>query len=196
MVWHSLGALLVTVGVLGEFWVEFKQYGAENVLSRASASAMEDERSKRLKLAVSLLDRTFTDQSGAIASLSDIPPREAVFEFPDEREPKRMAEQINFVLTDLHWTTWRRRGNESTIREGITVSTGMVGNVEEFLPKGATASERRKLVPRILNISRELSDPLKRSGIDAERVYDPGAVRGDLPATTVLIRVGDRPNTL
>ena len=38
IVWHSLGAILVTVGVLGEFWVEFKQYGAESDLSRASAA--------------------------------------------------------------------------------------------------------------------------------------------------------------
>jgi hypothetical protein len=42
VVWHSLGALLVTVGVLGEFWVEFKQYGAESDLSRASASARDE----------------------------------------------------------------------------------------------------------------------------------------------------------
>jgi hypothetical protein len=41
LVWHSLGALLVTVGVLGEFWIEFRQYGAENNLSRASASARD-----------------------------------------------------------------------------------------------------------------------------------------------------------
>jgi hypothetical protein len=33
--------MLVTVGVLGEFWVEFKQYGAESEFSRASASARD-----------------------------------------------------------------------------------------------------------------------------------------------------------
>jgi hypothetical protein len=38
MCWHFLGALLVTIGVLGEFWIEFKQYGAEKEFSRASAS--------------------------------------------------------------------------------------------------------------------------------------------------------------
>jgi hypothetical protein len=38
MCWHFLGALLVTVGVLGEFWVEFKQYGAEKEFSRVSES--------------------------------------------------------------------------------------------------------------------------------------------------------------
>jgi hypothetical protein len=38
LIWHSLGALLVTVGVLGEFWIEFKQYGVESEFSRASAA--------------------------------------------------------------------------------------------------------------------------------------------------------------
>jgi len=42
LVWHSLGALLVTVGVLGEFWIEFKQYGAESNFSRASAAARDE----------------------------------------------------------------------------------------------------------------------------------------------------------
>lgn len=42
VVWHSFGALLVTIGVLGEFWVEFEQYGAENNFSRASASERDN----------------------------------------------------------------------------------------------------------------------------------------------------------
>jgi hypothetical protein len=42
MCWHFLGALLVTVGVLGEFWIEFKQYRAEKEFSRASASERDD----------------------------------------------------------------------------------------------------------------------------------------------------------
>lgn len=46
MCWHFLGALLVTVGVAGEFIVEFEQYGAENKLSRASASARDELNAK------------------------------------------------------------------------------------------------------------------------------------------------------
>jgi hypothetical protein len=46
LVWHSLGALLVTVGVLGEFWVEFKQYGAESNFSRASAASRDELNAK------------------------------------------------------------------------------------------------------------------------------------------------------
>ncbi len=46
LVWHSLGALLVTFGVLGEFWIEFKQYGEEGEFSRASASARADLNAK------------------------------------------------------------------------------------------------------------------------------------------------------
>jgi len=38
--WHSLGAILVTVGVLGEFWVEFRQYGSEGKLARESAETI------------------------------------------------------------------------------------------------------------------------------------------------------------
>jgi hypothetical protein len=159
-----------------------------------SAANLELEKNKRVHLAASLLDRRFADQSGAIATLSGLPPMQAVFEFPDEREPRRMAEQINFVLTDLNWTTWRRRGNESTIQDGITISTGMVGIVE--LPKETPESERKGLAQRILNISSELSDCLKRSGIDAQYESEPFAIRGDLTATTVLIRVGYKPNTV
>lgn len=38
MCWHFLGAILVTVGVAGEFWIEYEQYGAENSLTRATAA--------------------------------------------------------------------------------------------------------------------------------------------------------------
>lgn len=46
IIWHSLGALLVTVGVLGEFWIEFKQYGTESEFSRASAAERDELNSK------------------------------------------------------------------------------------------------------------------------------------------------------
>jgi hypothetical protein len=42
MCWHFLGALLVTIGVAGEFVVEYEQTGAESDLSRASAEAREN----------------------------------------------------------------------------------------------------------------------------------------------------------
>jgi len=173
-----------------------KQY--DDLLKKYNAAerALEVERRKRLALAASLLPRKFADQSGAIARLKDIPPREAVFEFPDEREPRKTAEQINFVLANLHWTTWRRRTDkESEIPDGITVSTGMVGHVE--FPNGTSESERRRLLPRILEISRELSECIKTSGgIDAEGRYDPWPIRGNLPPETLLIRVGPKPNPL
>jgi len=154
---------------------------------------LELEKGKRLRLAASLLDRTFSDQSGAIEKLSDIPPVEAVFEFPDEREPQRMAEQINFVLANLRWKTRRRRPNDgAAIRDGITISTGMVGQVNP--PKGMSDSDRRKLVQRILGISKELADLLRKCGIDAWDRHDPGPIRAGLPENVVLIRVGNKPN--
>ncbi len=173
-----------------------RQAAELNRQNLATDAKLEEEKTKRLNLAASLLERTFADQSGAIARLTGIPPMEAVFEFPDEREPRKMAEQINFVLTNLHWTTSRRRrDNESTIPDGVTISLGMVGNVEEFLPKGATIDERRKLVPRILGIPKELRDVLRGSGIGAETGPLMRA-REDLPPSTVLIRVGPKPNPL
>ena len=38
MCWHFLGALLVTIGVAGEFWIEYRQYAAENDLTRATSA--------------------------------------------------------------------------------------------------------------------------------------------------------------
>jgi hypothetical protein len=46
MCWHFLGALLVTVGVAGEFVIEYKQNGAESDFSRASAAARDELNAK------------------------------------------------------------------------------------------------------------------------------------------------------
>lgn len=92
----------------------------------AANQNLEEERRKRVELAASLLDRDFFDQSGAAARLVPFPPMSVIFEYVDEHEPKKMAEQINFIFESLlHWSTWRRSVNEETIEDGVSISVGM-----------------------------------------------------------------------
>jgi hypothetical protein len=156
---------------------------------------IEYERTKRVELAASLLPRDFFDQSGAIARLTSFPPMSVVFEFINEREPRAMAEQINFVFKTLHWTTSRKLINEMFIKEGISISVG--ADVKSFLPLGSPQENKLALLEVYMQkrsigerTAQALCDGIKHCGIDAEIGND--AVR--FPPTTLLIVVGAKPN--
>ena len=101
---------------------------ADDLLAKYTAAAanIESEKNKRLALAASLLDREFHDQSGAMAELSRFPPTQVVFDFSDDKEPTKIAEQINFVISGAqHWPmAWRKQNDEKVFWEGIAISPG------------------------------------------------------------------------
>lgn len=156
---------------------------------------IENERRKRVELAASLLPRDFFDQSGAISKLAPFPPMSAVFEFIDEHEPTAMAEQINFVLETLHWSTSRKLVNQIFIRDGISISVGV--DLEHFLSPRTSPenflrlfemySQKRSIGETTARASRE---GIRKCGIDAEI----GNGVFGLPPTTLLIEVGPKPN--
>ena len=66
---HTFGAILVTAGVLGELWIEFRESGTEKSLSAANASVIGDLNhetalleNENLKLRLSLAGRSLTKQ--------------------------------------------------------------------------------------------------------------------------------------
>jgi hypothetical protein len=144
---------------------------------------------------VSLLDRDFFDQSGAMARLAPFPPMSAVFEFVSEREPRKMAEQINSVLKTLHWTSSRKRVNEMFIRDGISISVG--ADWKSFLPPGSPQEKALGLLELYWQkrstgemTAQALRDGIEKCGIDAEIRND----AADLPPSILLIEVGGKPN--
>jgi hypothetical protein len=91
-----------------------------------AAATLEAEKRKRLQLAASLLPRFFRDQSGAIQTLSAFKthPISAIFEFADDLEVTDTAEQINFVVSALHWQSSRKIGCDIPAWTGVTISPG------------------------------------------------------------------------
>lgn len=137
-------------------------------------------------------ERDFLDQSGAFIKLAHFPPVVVLFEFVDDPEPKHMAEQINFVLSELHWNTSRRRGHESSILPGVWISVGsniptpslVDSQHDEILAANA------EVQATLRKIAEGLRDGIKQSKIDVEL----GSDAADLPPSTLLIRVGQKPN--
>jgi hypothetical protein len=142
-----------------------------------AASKLEEEVGKRMALAVSLLDRDFWNQSGAIGKLSAFHPVSVKFEFSDEHEVIRTVRQLSFVTGQLGWKSSRRRGFESSIRDGVTVSHSHTFG----------AMQQEQILDSLCN---KLKESLQDSGIDAVV----GFSIGRLPAGTVLISVGAKPN--
>ena len=159
-----------------------------------SAAQLEDEKKKRLNLAVALLPWIFTNQSGTMANLSKFGPMEAIFEYLDEHEQIAIAEQINFVLSSLNWKTYRRRGGESIIRDGIAISVGSEGS--RSFPAFGTEQYRSEAqrLENALAAANVLRDGMgSRINVEVRNSLD--STRGGLlPVTTLLIRIGPQPN--
>jgi hypothetical protein len=163
------------------------ELGQQRKLAEQAAAQLEVEKKKRLNLATMLLPRTFIDQMATVRVLLSVPPKSAVFEFLDEHESIAMAEQINNVLLSAHWTTWRQRGDEGSIKDGISISSNFLLN-----PAGSPS-----LVPLFAEIDttvNALLGGLGRSGIIAH--WEPSGKDpfDGLPLTTLIIRVGPKPN--
>jgi len=157
---------------------------------------LEAEKGKRLKVAESLLQRTFRDQSGAIAALSKLPKMTAVFLYLDEHEVISTAEQINFVLTELGWTTARIHGGEGRIRDGVQISVGWMAAFIAKPPYPVKSPEEAQAFrTALVKTPALLSSVFTDSGIEAEQVSVPGPIWGNLRQDIVLIMVGPRPNT-
>jgi hypothetical protein len=157
-----------------------------------AANALEQEKDKRLELAASLLDREF-NQSDAVAKLSSFPSTTVVFKYPAEREPTKMAEQINSVVTaaPLNWSSWRWRDAEVLIRDGVTISAG-----SRYPPSASdpntTTDEWRGIVERRTTtegVAKAFVEIFIADGIDAQI-----GAPADLPIGTLLIEVGEKPN--
>lgn len=152
----------------------------------AAAEKLEEEKRKRIALAVSLLPRNFRDQSGAIVALSRFIGMTAVIEYVDEGESLETAKQINFVLETAKWKVSGGPARHS-LRAGIEVTPS------REIPSAPPFDELRKRIERndITRTSAEaLSDALTHSGIDAHTVTGPpntGPLR-------VLVQVGLKPN--
>jgi hypothetical protein len=155
----------------------------EAAKQRAAERSLESEKRKRVELAASLLPRDFWNQSGAISKLAGLPVMKVVFEFTDEGEPRRTAEQINNVLNFVHWTAVRRCTTES-IDDGVTI-----------WPPGLRPEEARIIVPLLqqaTDIADALRDALNDSGIES-RVRPTGPVE-NIPLDTLIVRIGAKPN--
>jgi hypothetical protein len=157
-----------------------------------AAADLEDEKKKRLKLAASLLPRDFWNQSGALAKLANVkPPSWVVFEYPDEHEVIRTAEQINFVLRLLPspWRTGRRHGNEDQVSDGIRISVG-----HKFDPPSSSDLTNSMNFLRRVKFGDAKAAALKQSLLDSGIEAELANEAQDLPPEALLVRVGTKPN--
>jgi hypothetical protein len=162
--------------------------------NNAADAKLEAEKTKRVRLAASLLPRRFWDQSGTIQKLAALNTKlTVVFEFIDDREATSAAQQIAMVFDLLRWKYMRRHVPETVIRDGITISPGA---------KPPAASERNTIPARMQEwikqgriaraASGALAKGLTNSGIEAtvESGYDDERFGPD----TIVIRIGSKPN--
>ena len=172
---------IARVNLQGQFIEAQRRVEDLRKANNEAAANLETEVRKRIALAISLLDRNFRDQSGAMAELSTFPRASVVFEYLDERETIKTAEQINFVLSELQWKASRKRGFEMfMMRDGITVSIGRVGM--------DTARVLDSF--RLQKVCEAFKNALQHSGLDA--TVGPPVL--EVPLNTIVISVGAKPN--
>jgi hypothetical protein len=168
----------------------------------AAEKSLEDEKQKRIELAVNLLPRDFRDQSPAIESMNPFAGTIAVVEYLNEQECLDMAEQINFVLTQAQWRTSGIPVMASSVREGIVISVGrkpLPPRPADLTTSPIAAREFEGKINAIMEargrseaIAKILAQSLMDSGIDANLGIVPGA--RTLPPTALVISIGRRPN--
>jgi hypothetical protein len=163
-----------------------------------AAAKLEEEKSKRIELAVSLLPRVFRDQSGAIMALKMFPNITARLEYLADSECLATAEQINFVLRQVGWTTSGKPGNDMLIRGGVNIfPNGLPPTTGNQSPD----IEARQLFGRNLDDTRAAAEALKdeliKSGIEAN-VHDWILPPFDIPRPprNLIIWVGTHPNRI
>ena len=152
---------------------------AQTQREKAAEMALEAERQKRMKLAASLQNRDVCNQVELGSALSGFAPRNIIFEWVSDKEPRLLAEQIawSFAYTHNRWPMVRRQVIEDAIKDGVHIlGKDQVG----------------------WRVASVLSSKLNACGIEAESMGDPLA-EGDpanalLSSNDVLIRIGSRPN--
>jgi len=182
--WAIFFAVLVGIGVCGEaiysvraWWNNRNLHTVQQSIDQLRQSELEFEKRKRLELAVSLLDRNFRDQSGAMLALQRFRSgMAAVFEYLNDGEPLKTAEQINFVLKSelVNWAVSGAPARNPSMADGVTIFV-------PFEPTDVVANEAAEV----------LKNQLEKSGIDA-RVRS--SIVTPVPPKTLLIRVGPKPN--
>lgn len=155
----------------------------------AVQSALEEERLRRVQLAASLSARTFQDQSGAIQRLSSFQPMPVIFEYPDQPEPTKTAQQIAFVFRELNWPISRHRVDSMMIRPGISVKAGVLFQGDA----NPEAIRKRATQVRIGdNVAETVSEILAGSGLVLNEAFPDDT--GLYPPGVLIISVGEKPN--
>jgi len=175
------------------------ELGAQKQTASDAAAQLEVERKKRVDLAASLLPRHFADQSGVVTRLRAFAPMHVIFEFVSEREPRAIAEEINFVIGVNRWPAAYRRkvSSEDLIQDGVTISPGRkfrppprsVTFVQPDLAVQQYIESFRNQQSNGTAVAETIRDGLHKSGIDAEI-----GISGDLDPDVLLIQVGVKPN--
>jgi hypothetical protein len=152
-----------------------------------AAARLEEEKRKRIGLAVSLLPREFMDQSGAIVALKGINGIAANIAYLDESEPREIAEQIHYVLFDCGWkvvgTPLRVSAADGI---GVTVGRGPYPR-DGGWEVSQEYSGNMRFTARAADA---LISELVKSGVEAHLAPGPSSI----PPRTLLIRIGRKPN--
>ena len=157
------------------------------------AAPIEEEKRKRIQLAVSLLPRTFRDQSGAILRLQQFAGTVVAIGYLDEQEPLSVGEQVTFVLEHAGWKTYGMPLRNIWPSEGVRVYVRVKAGA--LVPGSDPASQTKAIAEymRSERVGSLLVDELNKSGIDAK--FSPGPRLPNVPDETLYISVGARPTS-
>lgn len=159
----------------------------------SAAATIEEEKRKRIQLAVSLLPRTFRDQSGAILRLQQFAGTVVAIGYLDEQEPLSVGEQVTFVLEHAGWKTYGMPLRNIWPSEGVRVYVRVKAGA--LVPGSDPASQTKAIAEymRSERVGSLLVDELNKSGIDAK--FSPGPRLPNVPDETLYISVGARPTS-
>jgi hypothetical protein len=175
----------------------------EGTRERTAEQDLEVEKKKRLDLAASLLPRRICEQNGPARAVSQFPKRKVLFEYVNEREARRLAQEIAWVFRFAGYQNIaRRRVNEDLIDDGVYIIHG-------WLPLQLSADldtkDRQKLTDEFnartsteSKVANALRDALMACEIEASSEKD---TFGDMDPSndgisedTLIIRIGSKPN--
>jgi hypothetical protein len=165
---------------------------AEGRAHREAAAKLEEEKGKRVELAASVLGREFTDQGEATDRLSQLSPVPVYFEFLSENEPKRIAEEMNFVLNAAGWLT-AKLPNEP-LWDGVMIEVGSKASLPPTTasPEQLKAwdNKEKELTSIALCDAKALVQILESQGIESSL----GSSADPSPVGTLLVMIGANSN--
>ena len=154
--------------------------------------ALEAEKKKRLKLAASLMPRKVFDQSGIIAELRRLPPHRVIFVYPDESEPRHLAEQIAMVFSMLHWPFFGRQVSSDDLPEEVSVCAGHNLPSPQSHPKLVQIERANEELMQTEEIIGPIVKAFSARGVEASRRFVTYMVNE--PPSTLVIGVGEKSN--